>query len=928
MPLFSDPEPFEGVSATPPEAVPDSPGATETVGAAFRLENPVASFFASEKPLSFKFNQEPVDPDYDPFADIEGYEENARSFKDANSQDEVSRIKRDIDREREDMDTISRAGAGGFAATMAAGFLDPVILIPGAGVVGASVKAGSSVLKTGLATARAGLVASGASEALLHATQETRTPVQSAINISGATLLSGLLGGGVRALTVRKFNKAAAQLEDDLNPRDADPINPGEVKITQEMLDADTSVGAAQTERTTLAEEALKSALGVEKLLSKTSPMLRTATSPSIEVRRAAQKLIETPFIYEKNRQGIATPVSVETRVKGWQAGLGTAIEELDALFVKYRTGGAGGRARRATIGAGDIFRGETPGRSLKFNEFKAEIGRAMRRGDEHEIPEVAEAAKRFRELVFEPLKNRAIKAKLLPEDVDVETAVSYLTRVYDVDRINAERTTFREIISEWFKGQRAKAQETLETREGDLGVAQSRAERSADPEAIKKVQRELESAREQATLAKAEDVELDDMADQIIDSILGTPNGRVPYEPVSLARGPLKERTFSIDDELIEPFLLDDIEILSRFYVRTLAPDVELAQTFGKPDLESPFGKVIDDYNKRATAATSDRDRIALSRRREADLKDLEALRDRLRGTYAAPADPNAPLVRGFRVIRNWNYLRILGGVLINSLPDVARPVMTQGLWRTFKHGIVPLITNLKGVKLAGKEAKMAGTAWDMALDTRALSIAELGDDFSRQTKLEKGLQGLSANFSLVNLLAPWNAMMKQWSATIIQARIVEASQAWAKGTIKKGDLEKLAAGGIDRGLAVKIAEQFKTHGTAERGLRLANTRSWTDREAVRAFRAALSRDVDIVIVSPGVGDRPLWMSTEVGKIIGQFRSFAFSATQRVLIAGLQQRDAAVLNGMALTLGMGAMVYFLKTKNSGREVSGAIVKS
>ena len=75
------------------------------------------------------------------------------SVKDANSLDEVSRIKRDINREREDMDTISRAGAGGFAATMAAGFLDPVILIPVAGPAVKSARVGGSVLSSGLATA-------------------------------------------------------------------------------------------------------------------------------------------------------------------------------------------------------------------------------------------------------------------------------------------------------------------------------------------------------------------------------------------------------------------------------------------------------------------------------------------------------------------------------------------------------------------------------------------------------------------------------------------------------------------------------------------------------------------------------------------------------------------------------------------------------
>ena len=33
-----------------------------------------------------------------------------------------------------------------------------------------------------------------------------------------------------------------------------------------------------------------------------------------------------------------------------------------------------------------------------------------------------------------------------------------------------------------------------------------------------------------------------------------------------------------------------------------------------------------------------------------------------------------------------------------------------------------------------------------------------------------------------------------------------------------------------------------------------------------------------------------PLWMSHEVGKLVGQFRSFGFAAVQRILLSGLQQ--------------------------------------
>ncbi len=79
--------------------------------------------------------------------------------------------------------------------------------------------------------------------------------------------------------------------------------------------------------------------------------------------------------------------------------------------------------------------------------------------------------------------------------------------------------------------------------------------------------------------------------------------------------------------------------------------------------------------------------------------------------------------------------------------------------------------------------------------------------------------------------------------------------------------------------------------------------------------------RDVDRIVVSPGQ-DKPLWMSTELGKTVGQFKSFAMSSMQRVTLAGLQQRDAAVLNGLMVSMGVGALSYGISSKIADREPS------
>lgn len=350
------------------------------------------------------------------------------------------------------------------------------------------------------------------------------------------------------------------------------------------------------------------------------------------------------------------------------------------------------------------------------------------------------------------------------------------------------------------------------------------------------------------------------------------------------------------------------------------MAPDIELTKRFGSVDMTLQMKEIQEDYARKSAAATTAAERVKINRQRNADIRDLAAVRDRLRGVYKLPDNPDGLMVRTGRVLGSWNYLRLLGGMTLSALPDISRPIMAHGYLRTFGDGIVPLFRNWRGAKLAMKEVKAAGTALDMVLDSRAMRIADVRDDFGRYTKFERGVKSASRNFGVVSLMAPWNAAMKQFVGLVTQTRMLQAVEAVADGTIKPKELEYLAAGGISRSNALKIAEQFAKHGRKERGVWFANTAQWDagSRPAIEAFRSLLVRDVDRIIVTPGAADRPLWMSSELGRLVGQFRSFSLSSMQKVLISGLQQRDMAFLNGSMLAVALGGLVHIVKARGGG----------
>ncbi|MGD9842986.1 MAG: hypothetical protein AB7U99_08795, partial [Steroidobacteraceae bacterium] len=157
--------------------------------------------------------------------------------------------------------------------------------------------------------------------------------------------------------------------------------------------------------------------------------------------------------------------------------------------------------------------------------------------------------------------------------------------------------------------------------------------------------------------------------------------------------------------------------------------------------------------------------------------------------------------------------------------------------------------------------------------------------------------------------LMAPWNASMKQFAGVVIQSKMLRAINKVPSAK----EAEHLAFLGIDARMAKRIGAEFAKHGKEDGGVHWANTDAWTDKGAVTAYRSALSKEVNIVIVTPGQ-DRPLFMSKPLGQTLMQFKSFGISANQRILMSGLQQRDLSALSGVALSVSLGMLAYKLKT--------------
>lgn len=860
------------------------PEFTQVSGAAMRQENDI--YNAYQALTAPRFEEE---DDHSPLDEVQNtkYEQYLDSFVASRSSAETEFIKTKIDTEEKDREILADAGGAGLAASIASGLISPTTFLPG-GVFYKGAKTSQVALKTARSTAVAGAGAVAIQEGVLQSDQELRTGTESAVAIGAGAILAGLLGGGAAA--------ALSTSERQTLTKTLDNYQDVMAGLEEEFSGVgNRSVGAAQTDTRT---GKLKDADFIKKLpiINQQDPSIRLKLSDSTVSRRAINDLAENPLENVENADFVASSKggSVESRMKVWQGPLAQSLDDVSEGYKSYFFGKESGSFKRAIA---PIASEVTKHNKLTYTEFKIEVGKALRRNDQHEISEVAQAAQSFRKNVFEPGKQQAIQNGLLDADVDVRTAQSYLTRVYNRELIEARRGEFKGVLQKHFEGQRLSAS------------------RQFDEMTVKgeKIDDDL------AEFSNLSPAEIEGFVEDTIDRILGTAPGRTSYDLVAGPRGPLRERVLNIPDVHIENFLESDIELIGRQYTNTMSADVELASKFGEADLSTKIEEVREDYNKRISKAKTEKQRTALEAQKKDDIRDIEAVRDRLRGTYKIPDNPSGGLVRTGRVVRNLNYLRLLGGMTLSAIPDLGKVMFAHtGATNFINAGIGPMLANTKKWRIGAEEIKLAGTALDMTLDSRAMAIADVMDNYGRHSKFERMLSTGASKFGLVSLMAPWNATAKQVAGTIVMSRLLRVV---SSDVISPKDIRLLASSSIDEELAGRIASEFKKHGQQEDALYLPNTLEWTDDEARRALRAAIVRDVDKVVVTPGQ-DKPLWMSHEVGGLIGQFKSFGVASVQRTLLAGIQQRDAAAFSGAMMMIALGGVSYGLKEKTAGRDVS------
>ena len=276
------------------------------------------------------------------------------------------------------------------------------------------------------------------------------------------------------------------------------------------------------------------------------------------------------------------------------------------------------------------------------------------------------------------------------------------------------------------------------------------------------------------------------------------------------------------------------------------------------------------------------------------------------LRGLGGSPKDPRMTgLVKAGRVARNFNFVRFLGSVVVSSLPELVQVAAVQGVRRTSG--------DLMSTLLRGMTADMRGMVQSdlqklgLAMEAQLASPAKARFD----TGVSEGEARLAAGFGDRALEASqsasrfaarafgltwWMNNLQGMTSRIASDELLRVLEARRSGQgLDADDTQRLARSGISGPMADRILDQFNQFGVRQKDtvrrteMRVAGLSEWTDGGAAEAMADAIKLDVDRAVISPGLGDTPIWTNNELAKVIIQFKKFALATVERMIIPTLQ---------------------------------------
>lgn len=342
-----------------------------------------------------------------------------------------------------------------------------------------------------------------------------------------------------------------------------------------------------------------------------------------------------------------------------------------------------------------------------------------------------------------------------------------------------------------------------------------------------------------------------------------------------------------------------------------------EAAKDKERPEVWTPeFKKVQEEYIEELKKKASPKYAAKLTEKFKEGEADIRAAMELLLGIYGHGENimdyKSAKFAKQFQ---GWNYIRMMGYMVISSLTDPGSIVAKNGIGRFVQEGIKPIVAKLESAKHNKRLLQDMMFAMESYRGHRLKSFADQAGLVQETGLFGKTMHYLTQGFNNLSLMSYWTDMMQYITGNVSISRTLRAIDNYMNGKANDKEIKRVVNLGISTNEFKKIHEQWKAHGGEQEGSYHVNWGNWDTNsaeglKALESFKLALMKDINATIITPSLGDKPLFAHTLLGSILFQFKSFAFAATNKILISGLQRRDAEFAQGLISLLVLGELSY------------------
>ena len=593
-------------------------------------------------------------------------------------------------------------------------------------------------------------------------------------------------------------------------------------------------------------------------------------TSKSRTMNWITSSVFKHDFINKGNTKGIATADSIETMLAISEANTVRAMDDVRGIYAEYMgVSGKTFRDERSLLASFDKTK-------LDITPFSREIGKAMRRGDVHDIPAVQKSAKRLRKEVDSAMLGLVEIGAMAP-GTSVKGAISWLMRKY----LRAE----------------------MVSREGEkkLKAILDRNFQDAHPDPVTRL-KEVNKTYKNMQGIGDDALEMDGF---VKDFLANGPNPKF-----------LKERTLNIpDEELMDFFDHDVLNVVHSFtrQANAMVATHKQLQKMGVKNIGELKKMIVDDYDELIAAAKNNKERLKLTKNRDNDLRRTDTFFEIINGVHGT----DHPFAR---TLRKWNASTMLGSVLISSIPDVAVQVYKNGMKSTLKE-LERTLTDWKHVSATNKELGSLNFAIDEMMNSTIKAITDpdyMKGAFSTNS-FERAVDRISGAFAKLTLLGPWNTGLSRFGARAQLGALSDFMEDIKLGKASSKDIEEFASRGI--GVAqYKVIQRNMKFFNDVNGTKIPDLSRWDD-EGLKLVRSMVHRGD--TILKPGAGQIPeFFLRNAFTKLVFQFKSFLVAAHNDILMKGLQRMDADRAIAFAMLPALGALSMIIKNKLAGRDTN------